>query len=227
MAQWPVLFAVLLALCAPSFARADRFTVALNLTEQLGVYGGYLSAPFDFGTSFSEIESVTLQFVMPGGYQGFAATTGNSSVIRSLDLLLYPVAAPVPEIWQNSATSLGTSALDISAGTLDEFRFVYSVSSGNDSLPLDWPDFLLTGRGQVGWVDEVYASHHPLPDRMPFSSTTSWVLPGEIRSAQLTIVGTPVPEPASVVLIAAGAVIAISYCWIWRRRRYQSAAAER
>jgi hypothetical protein len=39
-------------LCASSAVKADSFSITLNPTEQAGVKGPYLSAPFDFGTAF-------------------------------------------------------------------------------------------------------------------------------------------------------------------------------
>ena len=204
------------ALCASSAVKADSFSITLHPTEQIGANGPYLSAPFDLGTAFSEIESVTLGFIMPTGYEGSAATTGNSSFTRFLKLLLRPTDTPIPEIWQNSPTSLGQSTFDMPAGAAEEFRFLYSVSFPGDDSPLDWPDFLFTGSGEVGWVDEFYSSHHPLPDGVPFTSSRSWLLPSKIQSAQLTIVGTPVPEPASVMLLAAGALTALACRRKWR-----------
>ncbi len=62
-----------------SHAIAETFTVPLNPVEQTAANGNYLSAPFDFGTAFSRIDSITLEFIMPGGYEGTAMTTGNSS----------------------------------------------------------------------------------------------------------------------------------------------------
>jgi hypothetical protein len=204
------------ALCASSAVKADSFSITLHPTEQIGANGPYLSAPFDLGTAFSEIESVTLGFIMPTGYEGSAATTGNSSFTRFLKLLLRPTDTPIPEIWQNSPTSLGAGAFDIRAGALEEMRFGYSVSFPGDDSPLDWPDFLFTGTGEVGWADEFYSSHHDLHGGVPSASSTSWLLPGEIQSAQLTIVGSPVPEPASVLLLAAGAVTALTCRQRWR-----------
>jgi hypothetical protein len=61
-----------------SNALAETFTVPLTPAIANGQLGNYLSADFDFETSFSKIDSVTLEFVMPDGYEGNAATTGNN-----------------------------------------------------------------------------------------------------------------------------------------------------
>jgi hypothetical protein len=214
---WVVL--AFLSLCTTSRLHAETFTVTLTPTEQAGDLGMYLSAPFDFGTAFSEIQSVTLEFMMPGGYQGTAVTTGNSSVFRSLNLLLYDAAIPMPDYWYNSAASLGGSAFNVRAGTPAEIRFVYS-----DDAPPDWPDFLFTGIGQVGWADTFHASHHLIGSGME-SSSISWLLPGEIQSAQLKVVGTPIPEPSSHLMLLVGG-LAVPFCrHVWRRRPQAAGAA--
>jgi hypothetical protein len=222
---WSAQFvAALLPFCTTSRLNAETFTITLTPSEQTSEFGMYLAAPFDFGTAFSEIQSVSLEFVLPSGYQGTAVTTGNSSAFSSLEMLLYDAAIPVPDYWYNSTSSLGASAFNVRAATPAEFRFAYSVSLGGDDSPPDWPDFLFTGIGQVGWADTIHASRHLIGSGME-SSSTSWLLPGEIQSARLTVVGTPIPEPASNLLLLIGA-LAVPFCsHVWRRRRQAAAAA--
>jgi hypothetical protein len=198
-------------MCSASQADDETFTISLVPSAEAGLHGSYLSAPFDFGTAFSEIESLTLRFAMPGGYEGSAVSTGNSFYWRSLNVVLHPADTPAPEYWQNSPSSLGALTLDVRPNAETEFRFLYSVSFGNDPAPPSWPEFLYTGIGRVGWTDEFFSGLHPLPDGVPTSSSTSWALPGEIQSAELIIVGTPVPEPASLLLVAASIAVSLSH----------------
>ena len=83
-------------------AFAATFTVPLSPTVVAAPDGDYLSAPFDFGTVFSHVESVTLDFTMPGGFEGNAMTTGNSSYFRNLAFVLHEAAAPITDAWSIS-----------------------------------------------------------------------------------------------------------------------------
>jgi hypothetical protein len=219
---WVVL--ALLSLCITSRLHADTFTVTLTPTEQTGDLGMFLSAPFDFGTAFADIQSVLLEFISPAGYQGTAVTTGNSSVFSSLNMLLYGAATPVPDWWYNSPSSLGASAFTVRAGEPKQILFLHSASLAGDTTPLDWPEFLFTGRGQVGWTNEIHASRHLIGSGME-SSSISWLLPGEVQSAQLKVVGTPIPEPPSHLLLLVGALAVPFWRHVWRRRRQAAGAA--
>jgi hypothetical protein len=206
------------ALVVPYCAKGEVFRVPLNPSEQTAPLGSYISAPFDFGTGFLQIDSVTLEFMMPGGYEGYAVTTGNSSSSRWLHLVLHDTETVVPNIWANSGTTLASWGSDIEDNELAQFAFKGFLSFGQGDTEPVWPDFILGGTGRVSWVDEFHSSYHPLPDGVGGSSSTSWLIPGEIVSAQLTIVGTPVPEASSVTLLAVGALTVFA-CRMWMQRR--------
>jgi hypothetical protein len=199
------LFNVLAAISAgPSTCVfAATFTVPLSPIAATAPVGEYLSADFDFGTAFSKIDTLMLEFTLPNGYEGNAVTTGNSSYYRNLAFVLHDTAVPVIGD-QNSITRTAFSvrALDPVqigfGGPLLSFNGVTSQSS--------WPEFVFLGHGRLAFIDEFRSSFHPLPAGIPVSSTTSWLLLDEIAGASLTIVGTPVPEPGLVpIAVVCGA----------------------
>ena len=192
-----------------SHAIAETFTVPLNPVEQTAANGNYLSAPFDFGTAFSRIDSITLEFIMPGGYEGTAMTTGNSSFFSELKFVLHDSDQP-PDVPINSSASLVSSAFRISTGATSEFPFFLNVFVVGEEFDPIWPDFLYSGAGRVAWIEEIHASYHPLPDGIPLRSTTTWLSPDEIVSPTLTIVGIPVPEPGSILMLLVGMIVAIA-----------------
>ncbi len=197
--------------CGVSFAIADEITVPLTLTQQSGKYGDYLSAAFDFGTAFSHIDSVKLQFVMPDGYEGNAVGTGNSFYSSNLVISAHSSETLVEDIsffagfGVVSPPSLSTYQFHVDAGIPFEVDFApYSYSLSGEPIPPTWPDFILGGNGLMTFLDLNQSTFAPLPFGTPSSTTTSWLLPGEIQSATLTIVATPVPEPASIALLSIG-----------------------
>jgi hypothetical protein len=171
--------------------------------------GGYLTGQFDFGVSFAEIRSIVLEFVMPDGFDHTVFIVGNSSHSRTLTVLMHETGDPftLPE-WLPAPfhISPGEAAF---AGTF----FVTDPKTG-DCLygdgPRDcgqriWQDFVLSGRGNVTFLDTHHSTYNSYSPGVPSKSSVSYGLPGHIKSAFLTIVGTPVPEPnsASVFLFSA------------------------
>ncbi len=199
--------------CRDSLAIAEASTVPLTPVARSGAYGNYLSSPFDFGTAFSRIDSVKLEFTMTGGYEGTAVSTGNSSYFRYFATVIHDEAAAIDNVWPpDTAKVLTNSSFHISAGIATELtlgNFVQFPSA--EPVASDWPDFLLTGHGSIAFIDVFESSFHPLPSGIEVSSSTSWSSPGEILSATLTIEGTPVPEPISIWLIVVLATIMLAY----------------
>ena len=79
--------------------------------------------------------------------------------------------------------------------------FVCPAFAFGDCTGPIWPKSVFSGRGRVAFVDVLRRA----------TSSNSYGPPGEIGSAYLTIVGTPVPEPSSLILLIVGAA------GIWRR----------
>ncbi|MEX2140140.1 MAG: hypothetical protein WD894_12820 [Pirellulales bacterium] len=219
---------VLFILCGPSVLSAESLTVTLTPAQQTGAHGTYFSAPFDFGTAFSEIESVRLEFVMPGGYEGYAASTGNSFYSRALALVIHDAEMPITSVWSlDIATALSASVHDVRPGESTQWDFRRSFAPGEVVPSPNWPDFLFQGAGRIEWIDVFDSSVRPQLGEAPTTITTTWLPPGEIQSAQLTIVGTPVPEPASALLVAMGALTLLSCRQLRRSRSLAAFAASR
>jgi hypothetical protein len=204
-------------------ASAATFTTPLPLVEATGPEGAFLTAVFDFDRQFTEIEAVSIHFVMSEGFQGTSATTGNSTYTRSLNGVLHdgdvPMKPDTDGVYAWPFGHFGKSKSHIDAGEAAEFRFrqyVYTPPGGGETRVYPpWPDFLLAGQGRFSFVDISTSSFHPIGNPELGSSTTTWMAPDGLESATLTIVGTAVPEPGSALL----ALFAIAACVSWRRLR--------
>lgn len=77
-----------------SLTQGATLSVPLNFSVASGSDGDYLVADFDFGTRFTSIEQVMLEFVLPSGFESVSSTTGNSSYTSKITyaLLEDPVA---------------------------------------------------------------------------------------------------------------------------------------
>ena len=181
-------------------------TVPLSPVVTAGLHGDYLSAEFDFGTKFTDVESVTLEFTLPNGYQGSIATTGNTIYSRNIDLVLHDLGTSAAD--QNPTdTRFGRrqSLLNISAASPYSFQFKDLTDFGNPLFAgIAWPDFVLQGRGQVSLIDIFMASSQPLMQEAGSNPTISWSPPSEISGLRLTVVGTLVPEPNSALICLIG-----------------------
>lgn len=186
------------------------FTVPLSLSVETGPYGDYLSSSFDFGTSFAQIDSITLDFAMPSGYEGSFASTGNSSFSRSLALVLHDPSVLITSPWSISPEN-GITQLMGHVGTVESVS-VRLFREGSFSIPgrsvgRVLPNFLVQGYGQIAFIDTYESRFHPLPDRITVSSSTSWMPPLGIVNASLTVIGVPAPEPNSILMVLIGGAL--------------------
>lgn len=199
----PAFFAALAThALAPGFAHGATFSADLTLARAVGPRGEYLTASYDFGVAFREIHSVTLALDMPDGYQGTAMTTGNSSLFRSLSMQIHDLADQPPV--EYFSQYLGTSALDVPSGSIDFMMGRLLVNAGGSTTLADWPAFLLSGSGNVSFIDVATSYYHALPDGIGSTGTTTWTPPIGIAGARLIIGATPVPEPSAATLALVG-----------------------
>lgn len=171
-----VVVAVLL-LTSSRRVHADTFTVPLSLHEQSTSSGSYATANFDFGTTFSQISSIKLQLLIPGGFRFVAVSTGNSTYLSWLDAALYgpeatedqlcffcgfgaPPPAPVP--------FLGQPVTLIPPGIASDVNFMPPMSPNGDVI---WPDFILAGKGQLLIAAVGQQTIDPLVPGIPSSTT--------------------------------------------------------
>jgi hypothetical protein len=214
-----LLICVAIILLGPACVVAATMTVPLSPVVTAGPHGDYLSAEFDFGTKFADIDSVTLEFTLPNGYQGFIATTGNSISSRNIDLVLHDLGTSAADP-NPTDTRFGRrqSLLNISAASPYSFQFKDLTDFGNPLFAgIAWPDFVLQGRGQVSLIDIFVVSSQPLLQEAGSISTTSWSPPSGMSGLSLTIVGTLVPEPNSVLICLFGVASLAMF-----RRRHRS-----
>jgi hypothetical protein len=193
----------------PAVVRGETFSIDLHPTSATGTFGQFLSAPFDFGTAFSQIQSLKVEFVMPDGYEGGGYTTGNSTVFRLLKVAVH--GSPVPSIPPASAVDLsGTTLTDsffrVPTGTaIAEPIGVLTISDGIGgpvASVAGWPDFVQSGHGWVSFIDEITG----VPEGITLESSTSWNAP-TVASARLIISATPVPEPSTIALVCLGLAV--------------------
>lgn len=203
-----------------ALASAATFRLPLVGLNQPDVDEGILTVDYDFGTAFSHIDSVALEFVMPNGFDGGGGTTGNSSWWRTLNVVLQGTEEPI-DFSSSTAWPSYSSTLEYLTGDLWRvypqrptklgflppnlgIGIICSHGTCNEPFEPEWPDFVHSGRGSIAFFDFHQASYHPLPSGNTVSSSTSLGPAGKIESAYLTIVGTPVPEPNSLALLLIG-----------------------
>jgi hypothetical protein len=200
-------------LVMPAISHSATYSTELDFAVTVGPWGEYLTASYDFGIPFREVQWMTLELDMPEGYQGTAVSTGNSSLFRHLLMQIHASSNPPPI--DDFSQVLGSSASHISAGSPAEFSIYRLVMSADGaSTYLDWPAFLLSGSGNVSLMEAVTSSFHPWPlGEGGWSSTTSWLPPTGIAAARLTIQASPVPEPSAGMLV----LVAVAICRRFRR----------
>jgi hypothetical protein len=219
-----ILVPLIWALCSHTLAKADTITTTLNLTETTGASGQYLSADFDFHVAFSHIDSVALSFTIPNGYDAIDVAGGYFAVSSQLWMVLHSLdTSPTFGYFLppgNSASDLGTQFLSVPAGQVQQIGlFPPVIFYGPPDSP--WPGFLYSGKGSLAIADLRYNSSGFAPVG-PVTTTTSWELPGEISNFNLTITGTVVPEPMTILLLAEGAVPTMICTHLARRKQFFS-----
>jgi hypothetical protein len=206
---------ILLALFDVAVTAASSLSVPITPLSTSGSHGDYLSAAFDFGTKFSDIESVNLEFLMPDGYQGWMMFSGSGVHRKSLEIVLHEDGSPIEEVYYDDiyyATALNISVEHVAAGIVLQTGFGVWIEPYN----YPWPNFLLDGHGRISFFSNDQSFYSPLLD-LDDSYRTTWTTPGAIHSAQLTIVGTTVAEPAAAVFV----IVAMTFVLVGRRVQRQ------
>lgn len=204
-----LLFLAVAAPVALPSARGETLRFPLALSVETGTNGDYLAAPFDFRTSFSHVESLQLELVIPDGYKGSAGGTPEVSHFREFVAVLHNVDA-VPKTDRSNGGPgedfRSTSLLSIPPASPYTVYFSptsYSWVDGEIVFHESWPAFVLNGHGRLALIDQ----SHVNPYFFQASSYTSWLPPEGIAQATLIIVGTPVPEPNLSALLLACVVM--------------------
>jgi hypothetical protein len=202
----PAVLAMFLA--SHTSAMATVYTIPItNLTA--ADTGDYLTGEFDFGVSFSHVDSLKFEFAMPNGYIGFAPTIDNN-YSRALYVVIHGT---------NDSIDFGNIGLGfpLASSLFANFSQIDPAESAELNFnaltpPIAWPDdlkqafrdFVNSGHGRVMFVDTEFRL-----SGLPLGYVASYAIPEGITQARIIITGTPVPEPGIVgLLLLAGATIA-------------------
>jgi hypothetical protein len=189
---------VITAIVAPLTTYAATIAIPIDLTDQQAPLGHYLAADFDFGTTFSHVETMTLEFRLAQGYTSSAVGTGSSFSVGWLLAIVDehgkqfttdPMSLSLPA--PSNATGLIKSVEDIAPHSIHDTVF---------GPPIVWPG-ALTGHGRVALIATCLTTFGPLNfgDRPPVAS---WGSLTEIDAVRLIVDGTPTPEPSTLLLAA-------------------------
>ena len=210
--------AIIALLCIHAAAVAESFTTVLNFAPKFGDNGQYLGAEFDFQTRFTTIDSVTLNLTMPQGYEGTALAGGYFSLTKEFWTNIGEAgAAPNFGYYLGgppAAPSLGTATFSIPASSPQQMGF-FPPTVFTDPPIYMWPDFLFSGYGSISITDFTTGTTGFTGGTGPFSTSVSWLLPGAVTDASITVVGTAVPEPPTGLVLVLGVLIAVPR---WRGR---------
>lgn len=193
-----IVAAVLCVVIAPALATAA--TIRADLPGLAGAYdrpGERRTAAFDLGVRLSAIESVTVELLLGDADRGGLCTLSIPEECTSGTRLRIVLAG-------DDGGSLPVASSGLRRDTLNAL----GIAMGGILDPVlgflqdPWPDFLFAGRGTIDV--ELIASLGP-----------GWIAPGfhrgEVLSAALVVVGTPVPSPSAGASVALGlALLALS-----------------
>jgi hypothetical protein len=142
---------------------------------------------------------------MPGGFDGTSETTSYSTINNSLSINVRSVDAE-PNIGFLQVNGIGGSAIDIPAGVPQQIG-IYKVGISPevyiDPPPPPWPDFLYAGIGSVDIANAQSTVYYDAAGPSLFFSNGA-ITADQFTDVSLIIVGTAVPEPATVVLLLLG-----------------------
>jgi hypothetical protein len=187
----------------PSTAVGDCFSVPLpdlvGVVDFIPSTGGE-EATFDFGQQFSEIQNVWIEVeaqVFAQEYDVCGTLLDPQSCVHQVHLLGF-----FARMDKEDSPALGTvwsDGLSFSDGSSPFEGYGVDVARFNNPL-VGW-DFLLDGEGSLTlyWNRELGN-----PDRIIINVIEP---SGEIFDARLIIEGTPIPEPATVLLHAASLLV--------------------
>jgi hypothetical protein len=150
---------------------------------------------------------------MPQGYEGTAVEAGYSSLTKNLwTSIVEPGAAPNFGYYLGlppGSPSLGAATFSIPANSPQQIGFFPPTVFTGPPIYM-WPNFLFSGNGTISITDFATSTSGFTGGTGPFSTSISWLLPGAVTDASITIVGTVVPEPPTALVLTIGVLIAAS-----------------
>jgi hypothetical protein len=153
-------FVAVVVLVAVGEAAAARFTAELEIVAATNQFGQYVTASYDFGIGLTNIQELRLELDVPGGYEGTARSTGNSSWSQWLLVNVQGSTIPIPSA--DVSNSLGRGQMNLEPGSAVDVRFSPPMLyNGFELVHGPWPDFLAAGSGKVWFTDLSIHSYHP------------------------------------------------------------------
>jgi hypothetical protein len=201
-----VLATVLLLIALKSVATADSYSALMD-SFVADSSGQFSRGVFDFGHSFSHIDSVSVEVVVPDGWPDELCAGSNCS-FSSIELAIHSpehqvdFSGPQPavKVYYNPDV-IRFSILSAYANQLLTPRFLPQ----NLFEPVQWPGFLFSGAGVVDLQQvDVRACEGFCTG---FSSSRQAAT--EVALLRLVIEGVATPEPGTSQLLAAVAVFGI------------------
>ena len=213
-------FVAVIGLLAMGGLHAEGASISLPLTFETVESGddAFLRATVELDSRFAEIDSAYLTYQMPEEYQGWWATTGNSTSGQHLTFGLAGTAGTQPAI-------NGFGSMSPFGGRVQR---VYPDREATTTLYLKTQLSQLVDIERLQAEEElleslavgtayVYAAEvdslllHPLPAGEVVERRYSFSVPPAFSSVELTIVGVLVPEPSTTVLLLFGLVTLVGY----------------
>lgn len=200
-------------------ARAATYSTPIN-GFAVDSSGEFVAGTFDFGLTFTKIESVVVEVRTPGELPG-GFCTGSYCSLTSLGTKLHNLgehplfpddffsfAGPNHTLFGSFFNNVPNGASQAYISPLNPYNGL-----GTPPFPPEWPSFLLDGRGTVSvqqftqWGCYLNCN----------SYGTSATAPTSISSGRLIVEGAAVPEPTSNRFLVVLALL--GYCYVLNRHR--------
>lgn len=204
---------------------AGEYRVPLTNFRSGSPGGDYIVADFDFGTRFSEIETVSLEFWMPEGYEGGGLVGGTFMTTKNLVALIFGKDDHLDLTADHFSAPSGsekrqfvTVPADHSVETRMSTPELCGVLEGEYVCGAPrWPIAIESGAGRVAFFDEFLMYSFSGPGAGQALAVREYGLPRDVSEGYVTVVGTLVPEPGALgMLLAVTGALAFGSA---RRRR--------
>lgn len=200
------LFSLIMVALLGNTGYAGTITVPLSLSPTTLPDGEALIGEFDFDNTFRQIDSVVVEFVLPGGFHGDVGSTGNSTFGSYFSVFMLPLNESSPRLPVRSRAGFSQPLLRVPANQVQRLSF-YSLYDFEEPVRIIWPNQILEGSGRIAFAEVRYSSFHPLPAGDVVSSTSTLVLPNQVTDAHLVITGDLIPEPTSCLLLTLASLL--------------------
>jgi hypothetical protein len=208
----------LVAMLTSVVGRAETYSTPIN-GFAADSSGEFAIGTFDFGLSFSKIESVIVETTMPSGLSGGYCTGSVCSMTSLITILYDPEQSPsfpsIPSMFADPYPSLYGSFNHILPNRPSQ-SYISPLNPynglGSPPFPPQWPDFLLEGRGGIGVQQVTQWSCYLNCD----GSGSNVQAPMGFAATRLIVEGAAVPEPSTDLLLC---LVVTALCFYQVRNR--------